>query len=137
MVRKEQEVGTAGDRYGGGVLDPRCGSRRVPDLIADKWTALVIHVLTRGGTMRFGALQRTIGGISQKMLTQTLRGLERNGLVERTVYPTVPPKVEYDLTPLGRSLEEPLGAICRWAEEHAAEMDAAAAPPRGGGGAAG
>ena len=122
MVRKEQEVGG-----GNGILDPRCGSRRVLDLIADKWTALVIHVLARGGTMRYGALQRAIGGISQKMLTQTLRGLEQNGLVERTVYPTVPPKVEYALTRLGRSLEEPLGAICRWAEEHVDEMDIAAA----------
>src|SRR5207253_5254159 len=68
------------------VLDPRCPSRLVLDRIADKWTALVIQILA-GGTMRYAALQREIGGISQKMLTQTLRSLERDGLVQRTVHP--------------------------------------------------
>ena len=89
------------------VLDPRCPSRLVLDRIADKWTALVIQILA-GGTMRYAALQREIGGISQKMLTQTLRSLERDGLVQRTVHPVVPPKVEYSLTKLGRTLIEPL-----------------------------
>jgi DNA-binding HxlR family transcriptional regulator len=105
------------------VLDPRCPSRLVLDRIADKWTALVIQILS-GGTMRYAALQREIGGISQKMLTQTLRSLERDGLVHRTVHPVVPPKVEYSLTRLGRTLIEPLQGLCRWSEKHLAELQA-------------
>src|SRR6478735_8226374 len=103
------------------VLDPRCPSRLVLDRIADKWTALVIQILA-GGTMRYAALQREIGGISQKMLTQTLRSLERDGLVQRTVHPVVPPKVEYSLTKLGRTLIDPLQGLCRWSEKHLAEL---------------
>ena len=80
------------------VLDPRCPSRLVLARIADKWTALIIQVLA-SGTKRYAVLQREIGGISQKMLTQTLRSLERDGLIERKVYPEVPPKVEYALEP--------------------------------------
>ena len=106
------------------VFDPNCGSRRVLALIADRWTAIVVYALARG-TCRFGELQRAIGGVSQKVLTQTLRDLERDGLVVRTVYPVVPPKVEYALTPLGQTLIEPLAAICRWSEQHLAEVDAA------------
>jgi len=90
--------------------------------IADKWTALIIHVLA-GGTRRYAELQREIGGISQKMLTQTLRSLERDGLVTRKVHPVVPPRVEYALTPLGRTLIEPLNAICRWAEKHLRQLE--------------
>jgi DNA-binding HxlR family transcriptional regulator len=93
----------------------------VLDRIADKWTALVIQILA-GGTMRYAALQREIGGISQKMLTQTLRSLERDGLVQRTVHPVVPPKVEYSLTKLGRTLIEPLQGLCRWSEKHLGEL---------------
>ena len=110
----------------GDVLDADCPSRQVLDRIADKWTALIIRVLA-DGTHRFGQLQRRVGGISQKMLTQTLRELERDGLVERTVHPVVPPHVEYRLTPLGRSLRQPLDAICAWAEAHLAQMLAARA----------
>lgn len=105
------------------VLEPQCPSRLVLDRIADKWTALVIQILA-SGTMRYAELQRAIGGISQKMLTQTLRSLERDGLVQRTVYPVVPPKVEYSLTRLGRTLIEPLHALCRWSEKHLAELQA-------------
>ena len=105
------------------VLDPRCPSRLVLDRIADKWTALVIQILS-GGTMRYAALQREIGGISQKMLTQTLRSLERDGLVQRVVHPVVPPKVEYSLTKLGRTLIEPLQGLCRWSEKHLGELQA-------------
>src|SRR5438445_7270719 len=76
------------------------------------------------GTMRYAELQRAIGGISQKMLTQTLRSLERDGLVQRKVHPVVPPKVEYSLTRLGRTLIEPLHALCRWSEKHLAELQA-------------
>jgi DNA-binding HxlR family transcriptional regulator len=109
---------------GPSVLDPNCDSRKVLDRIADKWTALIIHVLSTG-TKRHGELRRQISGVSQKMLTQTLRSLENDGLVNRKIYPVVPPMVEYSLTPLGRSLIEPLEAICRWAEEHLPELEAA------------
>ena len=105
------------------VLEPQCPSRLVLDRIADKWTALVIQILAHG-TMRYAQLQRAIGGISQKMLTQTLRSLERDGLVQRTVHPVIPPKVEYSLTRLGRTLIEPLHALCRWSEKHLAELQA-------------
>jgi DNA-binding HxlR family transcriptional regulator len=98
-------------------------SRQVLDLIADKWTALTICVLS-GGTKRYSELEREIEGLSQKMLTQTLRRLERDGLVERKVYPVVPPKVEYSLTPLGETLIGVLGALCEWAEEHLGEVEA-------------
>src|SRR6516162_2761085 len=117
---------------GASVLDPRCPSRLVLDRIADKWTALVIQILA-GGTMRYAALQREIGGISQKMLTQTLRSLERDGLVQRTVHPVVPPKVEYSLTKLGRTLIEPLQGLCRWSEKHLAELQANRARAKQGG----
>ncbi|MGH2561277.1 MAG: winged helix-turn-helix transcriptional regulator [Thermomicrobiales bacterium] len=108
------------------VFDPNCGSRRVLELIADKWTAIVVYSLARG-SCRFGQLQRDVGGISHKVLTTTLRELERDGLVQRTVYPVVPPHVEYSLTSLGETLTVPLGAICLWAETHLAEVDAARA----------
>jgi DNA-binding HxlR family transcriptional regulator len=107
----------------GSVLDAQCPSRLVLDRIADKWTALIIQVLAHG-TKRYVELQRDIGGISQKMLTQTLRSLERDGLVQRTVYPVVPPKVEYSLTRLGRTLIEPLQGLCRWSEKHLHELQA-------------
>jgi DNA-binding HxlR family transcriptional regulator len=97
---------------------------RVLDLIADKWTVLVIYLLS-GGTKRYGELQRTIQGISQKMLTQTLRKLEEDGLVKRTVFPEVPPRTEYELTPLGQTLREPLGSLCAWAQDHMAEVEKA------------
>ncbi len=107
----------------GSVMDAQCPSRLVLDRIADKWTALIIQVLANG-TKRYAGLQREIGGISQKMLTQTLRSLERDGLVQRKVHPVVPPKVEYSLTKLGRTLIEPLHALCRWSEKHLAELQA-------------
>lgn len=82
--------------------------------IGDKWSILVVMTLT-DGPRRFNDLKRTIGGISQRMLTFTLRGLERDGLVSRTVYPTIPPRVDYELTPLGRSLQAPVQALGSWA----------------------
>jgi DNA-binding HxlR family transcriptional regulator len=105
------------------VLDPQCPSRVVLDRIADKWTTLIIQVLARG-TMRYAALRREIGGISQKMLTQTLRSLERDGLVQRKVHPVIPPRVDYALTRLGRTLIEPLQGLCRWSEKHLPELQA-------------
>jgi DNA-binding HxlR family transcriptional regulator len=108
------------------VMNPACASRQVLDRIADKWTALIIRVLSLG-TKRPSELQRAIPGISQKMLTQTLRSLEGDGIVQRKVYPVIPPRVEYSLTSLGKSLTEPLDAICRWAEKHLPELEAARA----------
>lgn len=103
------------------VYDAQCPTRLVLNRIADKWTVLVVSSL-EGGTKRFSTLRREIGGASQKMLTQTLRGLERDGLVTRTIYPSVPPKVEYSLTPLGRTLVSLLDAICVWSETHIEEV---------------
>jgi len=99
------------------VYSADCATRRVLDRIADKWTVLVIGLL-EDEPKRFSQLQRGIGGISQKMLAQTLRSLERDGLVTRTVYPEVPPRVEYELTALGRTLIEPIAAIRNWAESY-------------------
>jgi DNA-binding HxlR family transcriptional regulator len=108
-----------------GVVSPsNCRARQVLDRIGDKWTLNVIHVLG-GGTRRFSDLRRLVDGISQRMLTVTLRGLERDGLVTRTVHPTVPPRVEYALTPLGRTLLETVCDLIRWADRHLPEIDAA------------
>lgn len=98
-------------------FDNRCPTRMVLDRIADKWTAMIMILLDER-TMRFSEIQRCIRGISVKMLTQTVRALERDGLVARTVYPTVPLRVEYALTPLGRTLIEPLRHMKTWAESH-------------------
>jgi DNA-binding HxlR family transcriptional regulator len=105
------------------VLKPGCPSRLLLDRIADKWTVLIIQTLARG-TLRYSALQREIGDISQKVLTQTLRSLERDGLVRRKVYESAIPKVEYTLTALGRTLIEPLQGLCRWSERHLSELEA-------------
>ena len=105
------------------VLSEACPSRQVLDRLSDKWSTLIIYSL-REDTLRYGELQRRIGGVSQKMLTQTLRSLEDDGIVERTVYPVVPPMVEYSLTPLGKTLIEPLSAICQWAEKHLPQLEA-------------
>lgn len=97
------------------VYAENCPTRRVLDLIGDKWTALIVGLLGEG-PQRFTALHRQVGGVSQKMLTQTLRRLERDGLVQRKVYAEVPPRVEYSLTPLGQTLCTPLAALREWAE---------------------
>ena len=99
------------------VYNERCPTRMVLDRIADKWTVLVVGAL-EDKTKRFGELRREIGGVSQKMLTQTLRGLERDGLVARMVYASVPPKVEYSLTELGHTLVRILEAIREWSKEN-------------------
>ncbi len=99
------------------IFDMRYGSREVLSLMAEKWTILVLSALAYG-VKRHGELRREIQGISQKMLTQTLRNLERDGLVERKAYPTTPPRVEYTLTPLGETFGELLKGICTWAEEY-------------------
>jgi DNA-binding HxlR family transcriptional regulator len=98
--------------------------RDVLNRVGDKWSVLVIAVLGEG-PKRFNELKRMIEGISQRMLTLTLRGLERDGLVRRTVYATVPPRVEYILTPLGRTLLEPVTALGKWAQRHSRDMQRA------------
>jgi DNA-binding HxlR family transcriptional regulator len=99
------------------VYNRECPTRVVLDRLADKWTVLVIGQLA-AGTMRFVELRRAVDGISQKMLTSTLRDLERDGLVKRQLYASVPPKVEYSLTALGGSLINKMQGLCLWAEEH-------------------
>jgi len=92
--------------------------------IGDKWTVMVVGHLS-GGPMRFNAIMRAIPGISHRMLTLTLRGLQRDGMVSRTVFPTIPPAVEYELTPLGRSLTGPLSLLAGWAGANRADIEAA------------
>lgn len=106
------------------VYSAPCPSRAALDRIADKWTVLIVVALG-DGTRRYSELRSAIDGVSEKMLTQTLRSLERDGLVKRTVYPTVPPKVEYSLTELGRTLREPLNAVRDWAEQYINSVQAA------------
>lgn len=98
-----------------------CPVRGVLDRIGDKWSVLLIMALTEG-PQRFSALQRAVPDISKRMLTQTLRDLESDGLIARAVFPTKPPSVEYSLTPLGRSLLEPLAGLVLWAEAHHADI---------------
>ena len=108
------------------VLDQKCESRQALDRLADKWTCLVVYALL-DGPLRHGELKRKIDGISQKMLTQTLRSMEADGLVARTVVDVIPPHVIYSLTPLGETISDPLVAICRWAMDHLHEMQEARA----------
>ncbi|MEK8131799.1 helix-turn-helix domain-containing protein [Paenibacillus filicis] len=101
-----------------------CGYHRVLELISDKWTALVIYAL-ENGSVRYGELLRKIEGISKKMLTHTVRKLERDGLVHRHITPIVPPTVEYSLTPLGESLLEPMRSLRQWIRVHDSQVMAA------------
>ncbi|GAB3682632.1 winged helix-turn-helix transcriptional regulator [Angustibacter aerolatus] len=107
----------------GDAFDPDCPTRAVLDRIGDKWTVLVVVALA-DGPMRFSALRARVGGVAPKVLTQTLRALERDGLLTREVFAQVPPKVVYELTPLGRSLEAPLEAVRHWAEHNIADVAA-------------
>jgi DNA-binding HxlR family transcriptional regulator len=99
------------------VMVATCPSRTSLAKIANKWTAMIVIALS-DGPLRFGALRDAVDGISGKVLTETLRDLERDGIVSRTMYNEMPPRVEYELTPLGQSLRHPLTALGRWAEEH-------------------
>ncbi|BCP55427.1 HxlR family transcriptional regulator [Kaistia sp. 32K] len=99
------------------VYEDRCPTRLVLDRIADKWAVLILDHLN-GGPMRFNHIRRDIKGISQKVLSQTLKRLERDGLVSRTVFATVPVTVEYALTPLGHTLTETVAALTHWAERN-------------------
>jgi DNA-binding HxlR family transcriptional regulator len=103
------------------VQDRNCPGRLILDHLADKWAVLIV-VRLASGTMRFAELRRAVDGISQKMLTVTLRDLERDGLVTRKLYASVPPKVEYSLTSLGSSLVDMVNELCAWAEANSAEI---------------
>ncbi|MFA1544364.1 winged helix-turn-helix transcriptional regulator [Actinomadura monticuli] len=103
-----------------------CRAREILDRVGDKWSLQVVALLGEG-TQRFSELRRGIDGISQRMLTVTLRGLERDGIVTRTVYPVVPPRVDYSLTPMGATLMDAAGTLVSWAESHLSEIDAARA----------
>ena len=100
------------------------GVASVLSRVGDKWSVFVIMMLI-DGPLRFNELKRMIGGISQRMLTLTLRGLERDGLVTRTVFPTIPPRVDYELTDLGRGLAQPVKALGQWAFEHLPAIEGA------------
>ena len=106
----------------GNVFDAGCPSRAVLEVLAEKWALLLVHRLA-DGPARTAQLRRRVGGISEKMLIQTLRRLERNGFVARRAYPEIPPRVEYSLTPLGASLSEPITALDRWVELHIQDID--------------
>ena len=123
---------TARPRQEGTVLIPSNlevpeDCRAVSEVLArvgDKWTVLVVSLLGEG-PKRFNELRRALGSISQRMLTLTLRGLERDGLVTRTVFPTIPPRVDYELTDLGRGLAQPVQALGQWAFAHLPEIEGA------------
>ena len=108
------------------VLSKYCPSNSVLDMVSSKWSVLVLYALRRG-TLRYSELQHIVEGISQKMLTQTLRELERNGLISRTSYPVVPPHTEYALTTLGKSLEDIIHKLGFWAEDNFTAVQAARA----------
>jgi DNA-binding HxlR family transcriptional regulator len=116
-------VGTTEGAHGS---DQGCRSREVLERVGDKWSMFVIHLLG-GGSARFNELRRGIDGISQRMLTVTLRGLERDGLVSRTAHPVIPLRVDYALTPMGRTLLETVCSLVAWAGEHTGDVDAARA----------
>jgi DNA-binding HxlR family transcriptional regulator len=120
-------------------MDPKVEAlvREIIARVADKWTMLVLEVLEEQGVVRFTRLGELVGGVSQKMLTKTVRQMERDGLVTRTVHPVIPPKVEYELTELGHSLGAAFCGVWIWAEEHRAEIERAreAFEKLGGGGA--
>jgi len=106
------------------VFNSMCPTRAVLDRVADKWSVLIVQRLS-GGTMRFAQIRRAVDGISQKVLINTLRGLERDGIVTRQVYASVPPRVEYSLTELGKSLGGLVASICSWAESNIEQVQAA------------
>lgn len=112
---------SAATSWVGDGYDPDCPTRVLLDRVGDKWTVLVIGALA-DGPMRFTALRDRVRGVSGKVLTATLRALARDGLVLRTAYPSIPPRVDYELTDLGRSLQEPLDVLRSWSEQHIAAV---------------
>ncbi|MGI5402545.1 winged helix-turn-helix transcriptional regulator [Streptomyces sp. CA-135486] len=121
------QSGRASGSARGDLFDPLCPTRQLLDRIGTKWTSMAVKVLAQAAPdeVRFAELQRRMPGVSQKMLSVTLRSLTRDGLITRRVEPTVPPRVHYQLTELGRSLEIALATVRAWAEEHMAEIDRA------------
>jgi DNA-binding HxlR family transcriptional regulator len=128
------EVPSAAEAAGGagtaataaGAHPTTCRAREVLQRVGDKWSVLVIDLLGQG-TMRFTELHRAIDGITARMLTVTLRGLERDGIVTRTIHPVIPPRVEYALTPMGRTLLDTIGQLVSWTDSHLPEIEAARA----------
>ena len=106
------------------LFDTNCAAHQMLEHIANKWTILIVYALTQG-KKRYSELKQQIVGVSPKMLIQTLRNLERRGLIQREVYPTIPPRVEYSLTPLGLTLVEPLAIIGEWAYQHISDVKTA------------
>ncbi|HWW97853.1 MAG TPA: helix-turn-helix domain-containing protein [Edaphobacter sp.] len=115
------------------VTDPKLEAlvREIIERVADKWTMLVLEVLEEHGVVRFTRLGELVGGVSQKMLTKTVRQMERDGLVTRTVHPVIPPRVEYELTELGHSLGEAFCGVWIWAQAHGEEIARARAAFKG------
>ena len=115
------------------VTDPKLEAlvREIIERVADKWTMLVLEVLKEHGVVRFTRLGELVGGVSQKMLTKTVRQMERDGLVTRTVHPVIPPRVEYELTKLGHSLGEAFCGVWIWAQAHGEEIARARAAFKG------
>src|SRR5580692_8975261 len=119
--------GTAGGEPSESAGEPSgCRARAVLQRVGDKWSMYVIDLLGQG-TMRFSELHRAIDGITGRMLTVTLRGLERDGIVTRTIHPVIPPRVEYALTPMGRTLLHTIGQLVAWSHAHLPEIEAARA----------
>jgi DNA-binding HxlR family transcriptional regulator len=106
------------------VYDKDYPTRRLLELVGDKWTPIIVYILGQG-TKRYGELRRHLPDVSKKMLTQTLRSLERDGLLKRKVYAEVPPRVDYDLTPLGQAFLEPITSLCAWAQAHQSDLEVA------------
>ena len=123
-ARTSGEMGMA--RAAAGAGPTTCRAREVLQRVGDKWSVLVIDLLGQG-TMRFTELHRAIDGITARMLTVTLRGLERDGIVTRTIHPVIPPRVEYALTPMGRTLLDTIGQLVSWTDSHLPEIEAARA----------
>ena len=129
-MEKTMVLGKRATRVGPpAVTDPKLDAlvREIIERVADKWTMLVLEVLEEHGVVRFTRLGELVGGVSQKMLTKTVRQMERDGLVTRTVHPVIPPRVEYELTELGRSLGAAFCGVWIWAEKHGEEIERARA----------
>ncbi|WP_426506359.1 winged helix-turn-helix transcriptional regulator [Dactylosporangium sp. McL0621] len=118
-------VPSRADGRRGDLFDPACPTRRLLDRVGSKWVAMIVKVLAEAepGELGFAELRRRVPGVSHKMLSQTLRSLVADGLLTRRVEPSVPPRVHYRLTELGRSLDEPLAALREWAERHMPDID--------------
>jgi len=125
LCEAASEAGAASEPEAGGQ-PMTCRAREVLQRVGDKWSVLVIDLLGQG-TKRFGELHRAIDGITARMLTVTLRGLERDGIVTRTIHPVIPPRVDYALTPMGRTLLRIIGELVTWTDAHLPEIEAARA----------